>query len=163
MATDSAHARQQQLLLALVAAGATILGGLIGGCASYVATREANRALAERDEREERLDARSAARLVDNELAVIQATLDSARALKIRGASLTHELRKLPMTAWTANRQRLARTLRAREWGYVSQAYTLIRLLPSGGVSGRGMPPSATRSFVRTNVGWARRELAAYQ
>jgi hypothetical protein len=45
-----------------VAAGATILGGLIGDGASYMATREANRAVVERDDRTEQLDARSAAR-----------------------------------------------------------------------------------------------------
>lgn len=150
-------------MLALVAAGATILGGTIGGAASYFATREANRAVIQRDERNERLEARSAARLVDNELAVVQATLDSAKARKLGGASLTRQWRMLLMTVWMANQQRLVRTLRAREWGYVSQAYTLIRLLPSSGGSGRGTPSSVTIDFVLENVGWARRELVEYQ
>jgi hypothetical protein len=146
-----ANDRALALLLALVAAAATIIGGTIGGAASYFATREANRAVIERDERNDLLQARSAARLVDNELAVIQATLDTANARTAR------QLRKLPRSAWAAQQQRLARTLSAREWGYVSQAYTLILLLPSSApVSGM------TVKFVHSNVRWARRELAGY-
>src|SRR5215213_8858688 len=177
MATNSAH-RWHQWQLALLAAVATVLGGLIAGFASYFATREANRAVLERDQRNERLDARSAARLVDSELSDIGAILRSLREGDLGAARLASELKQLPTTAWTANQQRLARGLGSGDWQTVSRAYALGGLLPSSlsdsaRVLTRGSPgDEASRvrrvktqqmGFVLKNVGWAQRDLRRYQ
>jgi hypothetical protein len=159
MASDSAHDRQQWLV-AVAAAGATILGGLIAGGASYVATREANRAVVERDERAERLDAQSAARLIDSELGVIQATLVSAKARKLVGASLAQEMRKLPTTVWAAHQQRLARTVRVKVWGDVSFAYSLLRVLSP---TATGLPAGVTIEFFQKMIRTARDGLMEYE
>jgi hypothetical protein len=91
--------------------------------------------------------------------------MDSLRMQKLSAAGLAAELRKLPATAWTANQQQLARTLTARDWGYVSQAYVLIRLLPSSIGDERSLWrfKRLTMAFVLTNVRWARDHLLAYE
>jgi hypothetical protein len=131
----------------------------------------------ERDEHNERLDARSAARLVDSELSEIRAALSTLRAGKLGVTGLAAELKKLPTTAWTASQQRLARTVRAEAWNSVSDAYASIRfLLPdlldaAGGVP-RGSPRDEAlrlRGFKKgemgaalSGVGYAQRDLKPY-
>jgi hypothetical protein len=86
-----------------------------------------HRGVVQRAERNEQLGARSAARLVENELAVIGATLAVLRKKHLDAASLSRSLRRLPRSAWTANQQSLARTLNVHDWGNVSESYVFIQ------------------------------------
>jgi hypothetical protein len=160
MASGKTHGRQQWLL-ALLATGGTVVGALIAGGASYVATREANRAVIQRDERNDQLDARSAARLVESELALVAARLTFLQKEQLDAASLARALRNLPATAWRANQQHLARTLTAHDWGYVSQAYVMTNAFSSN-VHAIGVP-DVTLRLLLWQVRQARKDLMPYE
>lgn len=66
-----------QRFVAVVAAIASIAGGVVTGSASYLATQSSNHAIIQRQERNDFLAARSAARLVDTELAQVAVRLQS--------------------------------------------------------------------------------------
>jgi hypothetical protein len=154
--------RTQQWIVALIAAGASVAGGLIAGGASYLAAREANQGVIQRDERNDQLAARSAARLVDNELALVAVRLTFLQKQPhLNAASLARALRKLPSSEWRANQQVLARTLTVHDWGDVSQAYVMTEAFASE-QRVLGIPGLSIR-LLEHDVSQARDDLMAYE
>lgn len=127
---DHSQARRN-VLIALLAALATIvaavLGGVLAGGASYLATKEANNGVEARQRHQEVLDARAAARLVDSELGDAADSADLLRGAGLRSPNTVATWTQFSFSAWEANKRQLAISLSASDWDLVDRAYLALR------------------------------------
>jgi hypothetical protein len=120
-------------MIAIVAAASTIAGAVIGGGASYIATREANRSAERREARQVHATTRAAARLVYSELGEAEGYLGQLRRREISWPRHEAAIRAaLPRASWIAHRATLARAVAVDDWLLLDQAYVALhRAAPS--------------------------------
>jgi hypothetical protein len=144
-----------ELGLAVVAALGAALGAAVGGGITGLVTLKAEdkRQQFSRELEQRRFDERSAdllselrvaGRLVLNELNRVKARLTSARRSEARMAPVP-----LPLEAWDANRDMLARTLSVDAWAAVTGAYGALDIYRAALEDGT-VDPAAIPGLVET-------------